>query len=542
MRTAPGARLLLLALVFFGFTATLSCGGSRGKGGQSGGDDWAVTERIPADTPYVFAALTSIPDNLVQKFAATLETQLAQAHAQLLPILAASPSPWAKAASTLLDEVRAQKPSKWWQSVGFAPGGRFILYGLSLWPVLRLEVANAATVQKTVQRYLDLALLPVQPTRQGEWTTWQLTSEGVSVVIGVSAREAVISAMPAQLVPTAMPWLLGTKKPERTLANVQTIPQLMGQHSFLPYFIGVFDLKQTIAILSGRSAGPTAELSAALDLPQLAGCAADVDRLSALTPRLAFGYTRLDDKEFSGGLVVEMPPNVATSLNRLVTTAPGIAWPVPGNPLFAMAAAIDVSNAIALLGELGKEVQLRPFTCGALAELNDVAKWSDLASSPLPPVVTGLRGLSIVVADATVEPLDIIGHVLAVGDQLETLPSMLSLIPGMGGIGLRADGTAVPLPMAQLGLPWAKSAHAALKGDRLTVAVGGDSARVAAEQLETAPSARAPLFGMSFEADKIAKLSPQAAQAFSGYQYFRNVAFSVTMASQGMKMTMDGTW
>jgi hypothetical protein len=544
MRTALRARVLVLGLLLFGFSAALACGGSRGgKGGDSGGDSWAVAERIPADTPYVFAALTSIPDSLVQKFAATLETQLAQAHAQLMPLLAASSSPWAKVASTLLDELRAQKPTKWWQTVGFAPGGRFVLYGLSLWPVMRLEVANVATVQQNVQRYLDLAQAPAQPTRQGEWTTWQLPFEGSTVIIAVSAREAVLSAMPANLVPAAMPWLLGTKKPARTLAQAGTLPGLMSQHGFLPYFLGVFDLQQTLAILTGRSTGPTQELSAALNLAQLAGCASDLDRLSALTPRMTFGYTRLDEQEFSGGLVVEMPANVATALNRLVTTNPGITWPPPNNPLFAMAAAVDVRNTLALIGEVGKELQQKPFTCGALEELNDLGEsWRGLASSPLPPVVTGLRGLSVVVTNATIEPLDIIGHVLAVGEQLETLPGMLALVPGLGGISLPADGTATALPIAQLGLPWAKSAHAALRADRLAVAVGGDSSRVVGEQLKANPSPRAPLFAMSFEADKVAKLSPLAAQAFSGYQYFRSVAFSLEMKGQGLHLTMDGTW
>lgn len=544
MRAGPFARraTLLLCLFFLGFQG-LACGGKQsGKGGKDA-DTWGVTKRIPSDTPYVFAALTPIPDELVQKFSATLETQLAQAHAQLMPLLAASESPWAKVASTLLDEVRAQKTTKWWQTVGFAPGGRFALYGLSMWPVLRLEVANADTVNKTVQRYLELAQMPVQPSRQGEWTVWQLGFGAGAVVIAVSAREAVVSAMPAQLLPKAMPWLLGTQKPERSLADDGVLPQLMGRHAFLPYFVGVFDLQAAMTIFSGRATGPAKELSDALSVPALAGCAKDIDRLAALTPRMAFGYHRLDDKQFSGGLVIEMPPDIATALNRLVATSPGITWPVPGKPLFAMSAAIDIKNGLGLLDEIGKNIALQPFTCGALAELNDAGReMRQLAASPLPPIITGLHGVSMVLTDATLEPVNLVGHVLAVGEGLDTLPGMLALIPGMGGISLKADGTPSPLPVEQLGLPWAKSAHAALRGDRLTVAIGGDSARVAADQLKVAPSPKAPIFSMQFEADKIAKLSPLAAQAFSGYQYFRSIGFAVELREQGLHLNIDGGW
>lgn len=544
MQAAAFARraILVVGLFFLGF-AGLACGGKQsGKGGKDG-DTWKVTERIPADTPYLFAALTPIPDPLVQKFSATLETQLAQAHAQLMPLLAASESPWAKVASTLLDEVRAQKPTKWWQSVGFAPGGRFALYGLSMWPVIRLEVASADTVNKTVQRYLELAQMPVQPSKQGDWTLWQLTFGGGAVVVAVSAREAVVSAMPAPLLPKALPWLLGTQKPERTLADDNALPQLMNRHTFLPYFVGVFDLRATLAILSGRSTGATRELSDALNLPALAGCAKDIDRLADLTPRVAFGYHRLDDKAFSGGFVIETPPHVAAALGRVVSASPGITWPPADKPLFAMSAAIDINNGLALLGEIGKAIQMQPFTCGALAELNDVGeKWRKLANEPLPPVVTGLNGISMVLNDATIEPLSLTGYVVASGDQLDALPGMLALIPGAGGISLKSEGPPAALPLDQFGVTWAKTAHAALRGDRLVIAVGGDSARVAAEQLKVAPSARAPLFGMSFEADKIAKLSDLAAQAFAGYQYFRSVAFAVELREQGLHLNIDGAW
>lgn len=551
MRTGPRAVAgsagalpsLLLLLATLGLLLT-GCGGARGgaKGGASG-DTWGVTRRIPSDTPYIFAALTPVPDALVTKFSATFEAQLAQAHRQLLPLLAASDAPWAKVASTLLDEIRTQKPTRWWQNVGFAPGGRFALYGLSLWPVVRLEVANADTVQKTVQRYLGLAQLQVQPTRQKDWTIWQLTFGPATVIVAISAKEAVVAAVPAQLAARALPWLTGEQQPERSLADDRALGQLMAQHSFLPYIVGYADLQSVISILSGRAAGVSRELGESLNLPELAGCAADVDRLAALIPRLAFGYTRLDEQAFSGGLVLEMPPHAVAALGRVATTSPGVTWPVGGKPLFAMEASVDVGNAIGLLGDLGKAIEARPFSCGALHELNAFgASLRKLATEPLPPIVTGLRGLSIVVEDATTSPVTFVGQLTAVGEQLETVQTWLAMIPGFGDLKLAPDGTPASLPVGNLGLTWAPSAHLALRGDRLTVAVGGDSARKAADQLKTAPTTRAPLFGMTFDAVKAAKLSPEAAQAFEGYQTLRDVSFTFELRQQGLYMNADGSW
>ena len=555
MRTGPRAvagalsgAISSLCLVIFTILGlgllSPGCGGSRGgsKGGAPG-DTWGVTTRIPADTPYIFAALTPVPEALVTKFSATFEAQLAQAHRQLLPLLAASTAPWAKAVSTLLDEVRTLKPTKWWQSVGFAPGGRFALYGLSLWPVARLEVANSDTVNKTVQRYLTLAQLQVQPTRQKEWTLWQLTFGPATVIVAISPKEAVIAALPSQLAARALPWLTGEQKAERSLADDRALPQMMAQHEFLPYMVGYADLQSVMTILSGRATGVSRELGESLNLPELAGCAADVDRLAALIPRLAFGYTKLDEKAFSGGLVVELPPHAVTELRRVATSSPGVTWPVAGNPLFAMEVSADVGDAIGLLGDIGKAIEARPFSCGALQELNAFgATLRKLATEPLPPIVTGLRGVSLVVEDATASPVTFAGHLTAVGEQLETVQTWLMMIPGFGDLKLATDGTPASLPVGNLGMTWAKSAHLAVRGDRMTVAVGGDSARKAAEQLKAPASTNAPLFGMSFDASKMAKLSAEAAAAFEGYQTLRDVSFAFELRQQGLYMKVDGSW
>ncbi len=534
----------MLALLLGGAVAGGGCGGSRGGShGAPGGDSWGVTARIPADTPYVFAALTPVPDALLAKFKAITDAQLAQAHRTLLPLLASTSAPWAKALSMLIEELRTQKPTQWWQNAGFAPGGRFAIYGLSLWPVARLEVAKPDVVAQTVQRYLDLAQLSVAPTKDKGWTLWPVHFADKVVLLGVSEKEAVISFLPAALLPAALPWITGEKTPERSLADDRALAQLMAQHNFLPYMVGYADLQATMGILSGRAAGVARELGASFSLPELASCAADVDRLAALTPRFGFGYSKLDEQGFTGGLVVEMPPHAVKELSRVAVTSPGVVWPVANKPMFAMEISADVGDAIALLGDIGKAIQAKPFGCGALAGLNSFGgTLSQLASQPLPPIVTGLRGVSLVVDDATTNPPSVVGQLTAVGEQLETVQTWLMMVPGFGDLKLATDGTPASLPVNNFGSEWAKSAHLAVRGDRLTLAVGGESARRAAEEVKAAPGKPAPLLGMSFDAEKISKMSPEAAAAFQGYQTMRDVSFAFELRQQGLYMNVDGSW
>jgi hypothetical protein len=279
-----------------------------------------------------------------------------------------------------------------------------------------------------------------------------------------------------------------------------------------------------------------------LRVPELTGCAADVDRLAALTPRVSMGYHRLDVNGFSASVVAETPPTIATALGKLMTAAPGVSWPLPGKPLFAMAMAADVGAVMALLGDMGNAMAARPFTCSALASLNDLGKsLSGLANTSLPPIVSGLRGVSLVVDEATIDPPGGVGHALVVSEQMESLPMFLAFVPGLSGLDLKTDGTPVALPVDQLGVAWIGAAHAALRGDRAVITVGTDSARRATEELKAPVPQRSPLLALTYDIVRFRQLSPQFADALGAYS-FREAGMALEIVEQGVRLLVEGTW
>lgn len=531
------------AYLVFGFVVLASsCGGSRGSSQESNParDSWNVTAKIPSDTPYVFATLTALPEPVAGKLSAGIDSQFAQVTQKLEPVLAGESAPWAKAARSLINDMKAQPIAQFWQTAGFARGGRFAFYGLSVWPVLRAEVARADALSKLIRRTMTAAGMPATSTRQGDWETWQLRSGQHTVLIAVSAREAVASLLPSEFVTKALPQVLGLQRPPRSLAEDGTIPALLKQHRLLPQLVSFVDARAVQAILSGRSAGLTGELSRSMRMPS--SCVADFDRIVALFPRMVFGYHSIDEKSFSGGLVIEMAPKILSALGALSTSAAGVTWPVAGKPLFAMASAIDIGAAVRLIADLGAEIEARPFACSGLAELNRSAPgWRKLPDSSLPPILTGIRGISLVVDDATISPPGGVGHVRVVSEQMETLPNWLAFVPGLGGLSLRPDGVAVALPLDQLGAGWVQSAHAALRGDSLVVAVGADSARRASTSLPSAVPQRSPLFSIAYDADRLRKLSPVLSEALLGSSV-RDAAMVMDLNDQGLNFTVDGRW
>src|SRR5690348_12081789 len=122
----------------------LSCGGGTPQSGTLS-SSWvapAILTNVPADSPYVIATLEPLSDSMRKRMMRGLDRQFselmrvidrARAEAETL-------EPWMRALLALLDELRGKGVENWEQALGFDPRGRFALYGLSMWPVVRIDV------------------------------------------------------------------------------------------------------------------------------------------------------------------------------------------------------------------------------------------------------------------------------------------------------------------------------------------------------------------------------------------------------------------
>ena len=50
----------------------------------------------------------------------------------------------------MLDELEGKNIRQWGHALGFDPSGRFVLYGLSVWPVLRVAVVNETRLRQVI--------------------------------------------------------------------------------------------------------------------------------------------------------------------------------------------------------------------------------------------------------------------------------------------------------------------------------------------------------------------------------------------------------
>jgi hypothetical protein len=505
----------------------------------------AILAPVPADSPYVLALVDPISEALRARIMARLDSQLSQSMQKLDSLRGVDRSklePWARAVLALGDELRDTKPSQWFEKLGLNSRGRFVIYGLSLWPVLRIDITDAARLHKLIEHLLTAGGFPVQQRTLDRRAYWLAAGRDFSFVAAVLDREAVAAVVPTATLDAALPLVLGTRAPEHPLAATTTVPELLARHKFLGALVAYFDVPNLIAILTGPQPGP-------LDIPLRAAtgpvspvCRSELDRLAAVVPRVVLGYHHIGDDGFDGAMVFEMPPAVSAPLRKLRTAIPEVTSRITGHPLLAFGAAADPSAVIAWLRDTTRQLHAHPFACPWFTDFNKAS--DELAAKldkPLPPTWRGVRGFSLTVDDASASPPSITGHLLIAGDRVADLvTSLAGTVPAIAGIPLARDGRPIALPTKQLGIP-VSSAHLALTTDRLVIAAGEGSERRATEHLATPAPRLSPLMVIAFNAPRLQKLLASFGQPGESLDALGDTGFTVDVVDQGLEVRLWGT-
>lgn len=540
-------RSLRLCLVAVVAGALMSCGGGAPQPATLS-SRWsapAILAKVPADTPYLLALLEPMNDALRRRMLHDFDAQMAQSLKTLDKLRddRGKLEPWVRAVRVLAEELRGKGASAWFDQLGIDPKGRFVVYGLSVWPVVRIELNDPAKLRAAIARMLTAAgARPQQRTLEGR-AYWLAGDGDFSFVAAVLDREVVAAVLPTAVVDTALPQVLGIRPPERSLAATATVPELLAHHHFLGVFLGYIDARRIIDVIA-------APQPRSIDIPLRAAtgpvspdCRADLDRFAAAVPRLALGYHRLDDTGFDASMVLETPPATVTALRRLHASVPEVTAQHAGRPLFAMAAALDPDQLIAWLQDGARQIRERPFRCPWFTEWNEgAAEITSKLATPLPPTWRGVRGFSMTIDDASILPPSVTGHVLVAGDRVADLvQSLAGQLPAFAGIPLARDGKPIALPTRQLQIP--VPAHFALTTDRLVIAAGDGSERRATEHLRTPAPRSSPLFTMQFDIPRLQQIFAALGQSpLDNLGSLHDVGISLDVDDTGLSFDVFGSW
>jgi len=187
---------------------------------------------IPADTPYVFASIDPMNEALRERMMKMIGGRLSKSIAVYDQLVKNEDTPWKRAAATIIDSLRGTNLDKWNETIGLAPSPRMALYGLGIYPVLRIEVVDAAKLRALATKALTAAG-DFQTGSLGKVQYWTHDKgKGVTFVLSILDTEAVAALLPTPQLPQLLPIALGVAHPPHTLAETMDVPQALQTYGF----------------------------------------------------------------------------------------------------------------------------------------------------------------------------------------------------------------------------------------------------------------------------------------------------------------------
>jgi hypothetical protein len=529
-------RLLIVAALVAACSHPSSSTGPT-SGSWKGPDSLA---HVPADTPYVFALLEPPSEAVRAKMPGNMDVVVIPAlkEAASVPLdkrLGLEPAK--RALLGIMDAMRGTDPTKWWENLGFAKNGHWVLYGMGVWPVLRVEVGDANKLRGILaEAAKTLAMPELQQKESAGVPYWVASKLGMSAIVSVTDHEVVAALLPSLTLAATVPIVLGQKPVEHNLRDSGEIADLMARYHYVPATIGVLDTRRVVAALERRDDLATTSVFTA------PACHADYERMTAALPRIVLGYRQLDTRGFDAALAFETSPEVAKQLASLHTAMP--AAPDPAHAMMSIVVAADIDAGVALMRGWLQGLADRPFQCPQLAITKMVVAGAlEETKSLIPAELKGLRGGELVVEEASESPPGGAGYALVAGDQIAiALGQAIQKLPI--GLTVAPDGQPVELPVGMLGMPGLTSAHLAMHTSRAALAIGPRSKTEVTAALAAPNAQRSALMSFNWDIAKFIRQLPTVMKEDNR----NNLAAIATMTStldvhdDTVVVDIGGTW
>ncbi|MEO6775531.1 MAG: hypothetical protein ABI467_21400 [Kofleriaceae bacterium] len=500
-----------------------------------------VLAHVPADTPYVFALLEPPSAAVHQKMLGNMDAVVLPAltKAEAVPLdkrLALDPPK--RALLGIMDAMRGTDPTRWYENLGFTKNGHWVLYGLGVWPALRVEVSDAAKLRGILAEAAKTLAMPELEQKDSNGVPYWIASKlGMSAIVAVTDRELVAAVLPSVSLATTVPVVLGQKPVARSLRDSGELADLMARHHFVPATVAMIDTGRMIAALERRDDFATTSVFTA------PACHADYERIAAAVPRIVLGYHQLDTRGFTASFVVETAPEIAKQLATLHTAMP--AAPDAAHAMMSLVVAADVDAGVAMVRGWLQGLADHPFQCEQLAITKMVVAGAlEQTKTLIPAELKGLHGGELVIEDANESPPGGAGYVLVAGDQIAiALGQALHKLP-IGGLSIAPDGQPLELPVGMLGMSGVTSAHLAMHTSRAALAIGPNSKTEVTTALAAPNAASSPLVTFDWDIARFIRQLPSVMKEANRNNLASIATMTSTLDVRGDTVAIDigGTW
>lgn len=503
-----------------------------------GDDEPAVTDfagvdgilgYVDADTPYVFATLEPLPEDLYEKLEPRTD-EILDAYRRILrlsltealeegdlEVEGADADP--ERLVNLVDRLVSLLSSEGMEGAGMSRESDFALYGVGLLPVMRISLEDVAAFERTLAEFETEAGGEMQTATLGSLEYRYAGDDNVRAVVGVVDDYMVAAVVPAGLSEDGLRRVFGLTRPEQSIASSGKLAAVADTYGYTTG-AGLMDIAGIVELFLEAPTGVNAELFSLVDYQPAAlsdVCKSEIRAVAGIAPRLVSGYTEISAERMTSNTVLELRSDIAAGVKGFAAPVPGLGHDHGGLVSFGMS--VDLQAAREFYQGRLDAMEAEPYECELLAGLQgSVAQGRAMLQQPLPPVAYGLKGFIAVVDDIKgmdIEnrqpPTELDMRFLLATDNAPALVAMGSMFsPELAQLNLQPNGEAVRFVSPQMQPP-VEEAWVAMTDSSLSLAVGANGESQATSLIEAEAGDPPPVFGMSMDAGRYYEFIGKAA-------------------------------
>lgn len=414
---------------------------------------------VGADTPYLFANLQPLPAEVVDVYLERVGPTLGLAQALLDDIdfevaAGAEGNEGARLAAAVFEELDGKFNRAGIESLGFSLRSHQAVYGMGVFPVVRLGLGDPDALRAAIARVEAAAGMAFPTETLADTTYWRIAGSGIGLYLAILDQHAALGVFPTAAETEFLPVFLGLQPPAAAADWNRELARIDQAQGFTGHGSGFLDLQRLTEELLDAGSTTSIQLErAGLAQPQLADldeiCKQEYRALAAKAPRMLAGTTELATDAVGIRYLLALDQTLAGELTTLVAEVPVASD--SERLLLSAALGIRMGRLHEMLRQKLTARSENPFRCPHLADLNtQAAQLLAQLDRPLPPFVGNLFGFRLEVQDLDLRqpgPENATGMFSLEVDKPQMLTGMAEMfVPGFDGLGLEPGGEPVEVP------------------------------------------------------------------------------------------------
>jgi hypothetical protein len=426
-------------------------------------------------------------------------------------------------AFAVMNEMSQLMTRKGMESAGINLNPRLAMYGLGVFPALRLELQDPEAFKAFIGRLESATGVQAVDAKLGQFSYRVFTFEELLIPMTFQGNTLVLGATHTDVADLYVPYLLGEKRSEKSLADSKALSVLTDKYRFPGMGVGFVSIQRLVNLFTQSGTDIHAQIMNKI-LPDVGPideiCVNEYNAIAANYPRIVFGNDRIDAEALSARVGLEMTNGLGQQLAATKTHIPGYESEFAKSAIFRGGLGLNVGQlSQVVIGKAG-EIANSPFQCADLSDFNQVAGQIAAAGMFLPPMVSQINGASFILRDIDLtpstlpqtpdgslnqadDPLKASGLALvSTGDAQGFFDSLKLLLPELAQFVVKTDGIPVRLSSPQIDQNLT-DVYLAMQNDGLGVSFGGTQGTMA-ETLRNMNTGSTPWVSFAYDLSRLA--------------------------------------